>query len=312
MKSESVSLRENKIHGSVTFPCALYRADEGNYAPKEPFLCKHHWHDELEILYFVKGHYQVEINMEKYDIDRPCFCFVGSGEMHAISCESEFTERAIVFSLPMLFFAESDQIQEKYLEPLRSNKLSLPRFLFQDQAGYEQIATLYEDMTRRFWHNPAEDRGRPQTQYICSSLADQLRIKADLYGLLSVLVDLKLICASTDSANTQVELIKQSITYMREHYQNKIYIADLAAQANMSREYFCRFFKNVIGRSPMEYLNEMRIRQAAKLLCYSQTSVMDISLECGFPNLGNFMRTFKKQLGCTPLQYRKASRSDLS
>ena len=102
-----------------------------------------------------------------------------------------------------------------------------------------------------------------------------------------------------------MDVLKESITYMRNHYSEKIYISDLADLANMNEQYYCRFFKKAIGKTPIEYLNELRIQRSMRLLQSSQKSVLEISLECGFNNLGNYMRTFKKVTGTTPLQYRK-------
>ena len=73
----------------------------------------------------------------------------------------------------------------------------------------------------------------------------------------------------------------------------------------MNEQYFCRFFKKALGKSPISYLNEYRIKQAMLLLQTTDMPVMDICLDCGFNNLGNFLREFKKNTGLTPLQYRK-------
>lgn len=105
----------------------------------------------------------------------------------------------------------------------------------------------------------------------------------------------------------RVETIKGVLFYMKEHYREKIYVRQLAEQASMNAQYFCRFFKSVTGKSPMAYLNDIRMREAAVLLQTSRLSVTEICLETGFHNLGNFMRTFREMYGCTPLAYRKKS-----
>ena len=82
----------------------------------------------------------------------------------------------------------------------------------------------------------------------------------------------------------------------------------LAGLINRNEQYFCRFFKKVIGSTPMAYVNEYRIKQACRLLEETDLSVMDICLECGFNNLGNFLREFRRRTGTTPLQYRIVKR----
>lgn len=60
-----------------------------------------------------------------------------------------------------------------------------------------------------------------------------------------------------------------------------------------------------MNRSPIEYVNEYRVKQSLRLLEDTNLPVMDVCLECGYNNLGNFLREFKKHTGTTPLQYRK-------
>lgn len=309
MKTETISLKENKIHGSAAFPCAYYWADSRNYGPDEPFQCKHHWHDEVEILYFEKGYYQLEINMKKYEITERCLCFIGSGELHAIHCPENFAEKALVFSPSMLSFLTNDPVQQTYIQPLCTNELSMPRLLTQDQAGFDEIVQLYLNIIDSFQPNPTESCGRPDSQLISATIAGQLRIKANLLSILAILAEHNLLSADSPAPDHRIEVIKKSLSYMKEHYREKIYISDLAGQVSMNEQYFCRFFKKNIGKSPMEYLNEMRIKQSLRLLRDTDDSVMNISLECGFNNLGNFMRTFKRHIGSTPLQYRKSLRT---
>ena len=85
---------------------------------------------------------------------------------------------------------------------------------------------------------------------------------------------------------------------------NEEVIQDLAGQVHMNEQYFCRFFKKSLGRSPMEYLNEYRIKQAMRLLEETDLPVTEVCLECGYNNLGNFLRAFKKYTQTTPLKYR--------
>ena len=80
-------------------------------------------------------------------------------------------------------------------------------------------------------------------------------------------------------------------------------------RAGMNDQYFCRFFKKSIGRSPMVYINEFRIRQAMHFLEDTDESVTEVAMECGYNNLGNFLREFHRQTGTTPLKYRKNSQN---
>lgn len=62
----------------------------------------------------------------------------------------------------------------------------------------------------------------------------------------------------------------------------------------------------------MEYVNEIRIRRAAEMVISTDNLIMDICLDCGFNNLGNFLREFKKYTGTTPRLYKKENRSSFA
>ena len=108
------------------------------------------------------------------------------------------------------------------------------------------------------------------------------------------------------------ERLQEILLYVEENYRHPILLEDIAGKFGLNREYFCRFFKKILGKSPITYINEYRIKQAIILLQTTDSPVMDICLDCGFNNLGNFLREFKKDTGFTPLQYRKHFSSEKS
>ena len=123
--------------------------------------------------------------------------------------------------------------------------------------------------------------------------------------IFAILTTRELFSQTETSDNHQVETIKKAITYIREHYQEKIYIRDLASLVGLNEQYFCRFFRKALGLSPIEYLNEYRIRQAKHLLKDSDLPVTEVCLDSGYNNMGNFLREFRRYTNTTPLQYRK-------
>ena len=142
-------------------------------------------------------------------------------------------------------------------------------------------------------------------QTVTENLSSQLFIRAGLLNMLAVFSSYSLLTEPEKEDDYRVEIIKSALDFIRSHYQEKIYIRDLAQQANINEQYFCRFFKKALGKSPISYLNAYRIKQAIILLQTTDMAVMEICLDCGFYNLGNFLREFKKDTGLTPLQYRK-------
>ena len=92
--------------------------------------------------------------------------------------------------------------------------------------------------------------------------------------------------------------------YISRHYRDEIKLDDLAAQVAMAPSAFSRFFKQRTGRAPLDYVIDVRVGMAARMLVDTSTSVSEICYACGFNNLSNFNRTFKARRGYTPRDFR--------
>lgn len=287
------SLKEDRSHISQSFRCAYYVAS----LTETHFLVSPHWHDEIEIIYFQNGRFTLEIDMERYEIDSECLFFINSGELHRISSEGPCRESALVFSPYLLSFISNDSAQSKLIGPLTQNDLRLPRQLFPDQEAYADVLGEYRKLSRFCSVSPGPEPDETQ----------QLFIKAALLNILGYLSRNQLLRTAKVPRNESVESIKKVLSYIHAHCGEKIFVRDLAGLLNLNEQYFCRFFKKAIGQSSIAYVNECRIRRAAELLQNTSLAVTDVCMECGFNNLGNFIREFRKQTGVTPLQYRKAA-----
>lgn len=98
--------------------------------------------------------------------------------------------------------------------------------------------------------------------------------------------------------------IQKVINYLHSNYQKDIHLADVAAYVNMSEVSFSRFMKKRTGKNYIEYLNDLRLGIASRQLIDTTRTVAEISYECGFTNLSNFNRLFKKRKGVTPTEFR--------
>jgi AraC family L-rhamnose operon transcriptional activator RhaR/AraC family L-rhamnose operon regulatory protein RhaS len=99
------------------------------------------------------------------------------------------------------------------------------------------------------------------------------------------------------------------LEFINLNYQNQISIARLAKLAKMSERSFFRKFKKTVGCSPVDYLTNVRIQHAVKLLNNSNLTISEIATKCGFINNSYFSCIFKKVLGTTPRSFKKKSLS---
>lgn len=99
--------------------------------------------------------------------------------------------------------------------------------------------------------------------------------------------------------------IKMAIQYIEQHYNEEISINEIAYMYAMSPNYFSTVFKKETGMTVVNYITDMRIKNACRLLKETKASIVDVSHEVGYQDTQYFFRVFKKITGKTPLEYRK-------
>ncbi|HHV85254.1 MAG TPA: helix-turn-helix transcriptional regulator [Petrimonas sp.] len=107
---------------------------------------------------------------------------------------------------------------------------------------------------------------------------------------------------SFDSQFNDPRIIK-ILTFINNHYSEPINLEDIADKAGMNKSAFCRFFKEKTSKSCIEYINELKVTYACKLLREGKLSISQICYEVGFNNISNFNRQFKKITNFTPSDY---------
>ena len=93
--------------------------------------------------------------------------------------------------------------------------------------------------------------------------------------------------------------------YIMQNFQEEISLPEMASVANMAVTTFCNFFKEHYRVTFVEYLNTIRVGHACKLLSERERNIVEVAYECGFNNLANFNRQFKKYKTMTPSEFRK-------
>ncbi|MCI2081565.1 MAG: AraC family transcriptional regulator [Bacteroidales bacterium] len=134
----------------------------------------------------------------------------------------------------------------------------------------------------------------------------------DFYGILyylSMSEDQRLLTsASYDSTllvrESKSRRIEKICRYIEQNYMQEITLSDISGLVNMSESAASHFFKKRTGRSFITYLTDFRIGAVSRMLIETTRSIADIAYNCGFANLSNFNRIFKKYKNQTPAEYR--------
>ena len=116
--------------------------------------------------------------------------------------------------------------------------------------------------------------------------------------------------ASSSYAKVTVEDDSRRIlkvkNFISKNYMDELRLPELASLAGMSSSAFSRFFKIHTGRNISEYIIDLRLGYAARMLVDTAKSISEIGFDCGFNNLSNFNRIFKKKKGCSPSEFRES------
>ncbi|HLX90362.1 MAG TPA: AraC family transcriptional regulator [Puia sp.] len=137
---------------------------------------------------------------------------------------------------------------------------------------------------------------------------------ASVLELMSILHELSLCDVKTLSdatfINSQLSYnsrrIEKAFQYMNINYDRSVTLGEVAKLVNMTDVSFSRFIKKRTGNTFIDTLNEIRLGHASKMLIDTTHSVAEISFNCGFNNISNFNRIFKKKKGCTPKGFRES------
>lgn len=95
--------------------------------------------------------------------------------------------------------------------------------------------------------------------------------------------------------------------HIMEHFNEEVDHSILASKANLAPASFCRLFKRLTRKTCTEFINEVRLGQACRLLLETENSITNVAFACGFGNLSSFNRRFKERYGCNPRSYRKSN-----
>jgi AraC-like DNA-binding protein len=100
--------------------------------------------------------------------------------------------------------------------------------------------------------------------------------------------------------------IERTFDYMNKNFDKTITLSEVSKLANMSDVSFSRFFKQRTGNTFIDSLTEIRLGHASRILIDSTNSIAEVAYHCGFNNISNFNRIFKRKKGCTPREFRES------
>ncbi|MGN0902930.1 MAG: helix-turn-helix transcriptional regulator [Succinivibrio sp.] len=299
MTSLRKELKEIIRHGSSVYPLAGYTCRGKRFNINIGM----HWHPEVEINRFESGSFIYNYAMKEYKVQGPCIAIIPGNVLHNLMIKRGANQSSVVFNPEMIALSNFDEVQGQLLKFLTEGGKKMPPFITKDMECFEEADRLLSFIIA---NANSEDGGM------------RLRIKAHIIELLAILYDNGIFLKESLSRNDEFEhkqqKIKDLLSFINEHYTEKITMNDAANYLKVSRQYFCRYFKKSTGMSFVDFINDLRLRRASQEILLTDKSITDIALDHGFDNIGYFFKLFKIKFGQTPLTYRRGktvSESDI-
>lgn len=274
-------------NGTHDFPVCVY-----NISSEHGFEVVPHVHGEFEFLMLIKGSGTLYVDGAPYEIKAGECAFINSRELHLGTSENEDSVRffAVVFSKQMIGGFGDDLIMNRYVLPVEKGRAVFHRILRPDIDWQEKVLRLLMQLREA-------DEKREQGYELC--------IKA----LLTEVWRLCFTHSDKQSAHSDIgiENIKKSLEFIRSEYHQPLTLEQMAANAGMSRGYFCRYFADVLRMTPFEYLMQIRVEQACRLLLTTELSIGEIAERSGFNSFSYFSKVFRRIMRCSPREYKHNS-----
>lgn len=158
-------------------------------------------------------------------------------------------------------------------------------------------------------NTPLGDDIHRQILHIYDARGNEFEHAVEMTGRLYTMLALFMHGAThSDSKNSANSYVQKGIEFISSNYSYPITVEDIADYVGVSRSHLFRSFETVLGQSPKEYLTDFRMKQACYLLEHSALSITAIANSLGFDNSLYFSKTFHKQKGLSPKEFRNSFR----
>ena len=259
----------------LPFKLFAFEGQNGSYVREK------HWHRSIEIFAVWEGRLEFTLHEKRFPLNGGEFVIVNSNEVHSIVAPE--VNKTVVLQIPQDTFAEYFT-DDQFIW-----------FSHGDRETDHRVFTLLQEM---------------YLIYTNGEEANKLQVLSLYYELLYILV------TKYRKFNVNEEILKNSkqlkkltnITrYMKDHYAESISLETMAEQFNYSPSYLSRMFQKHAGINFKDYLLGIRLEHAVRDLEETNSQIVDIALENGFPNSKAFSNAFRDKYGVLPSEYRRSN-----
>lgn len=275
-------LMEAKNHGSPNFPIQYYYIDKSH----PQYIMPPHWHRELEIIRVLTGEFSIFLNNVKYRLESGDILFIECGCLHR-GIPLDCTYECVVFN-PNMLVSRFGGAAEKYVSDIADSRSGIHCLL--SSGGdriYSTVVSLFTVMCRenKFY---------------------ELEVYGILFKILTLLYTEGYVTTSVKTQRSRrTDTVTDLIKWIDGNYKDGITLNELSERAGLNKNYLCKLFREYTSKTPIEYINGLKIENACYEMTVNGKSVTSSAYDSGFNDLSYFCKTFKILKGITPKQYAK-------
>lgn len=265
-----INLYEKKIIQDKEFPVQIF---ENNIREIRPIFVEH-WHEHIEMHYIINGEAVFYRNHIPTHVKQGNLFIINSNELHVGITKTEtFDALVMIFEL------------NKFSEEIVNYNMIFQTLVESDDKITELLLAIRKEENQK-------------------KLGYKLALKGKIYELLTYLMRYYVVESITNKEyikrNKNLNRLITVFTYIQENYTEPLSNYQLAKVIHLSEYRFCHIFKECIGQSPLNYINEIRLQKAYLLLQQKELTVTEIASVVGFQDFNHFGRLFKKKYGYAP------------
>lgn len=284
---ENIALDKN-------FPLDVYDVELGRRKGGKDF---YHWHDCFEITLIRSGAAVYYVRKNEYEVRAGDIVVFNKAEPHSWEISGNENLRATVLIFNSSLVTDSaNAFDYEYLVPFTGCSVNFRNKLPGSEVSTARIGSLIDEI---------------QSEFRLKSKGHLLMIKSLVLQILTIMVrchaDTENVPEPLEERKRKLGRIDDAITYIKDHFTEDLSLPEVADIASMSSNYFSGYFREATGFSFVEYISRLRVFRASELIRKSDRTTLDIAGECGFNNISNFYRTYKKIFGESPGRAHKAA-----
>lgn len=245
-----------------------------------------HWHEHLELHWFLRGGAQVLTGDEWVTAETGDVTVVNPSELHGVLPGETDSEYWFLIISPHMLGSGASDAYGDFWKRLAGQTLRFSHVVRDDAAVQAEMAAMVREYTAR------------EPGY-------ELALRGHLFALLTILTRHYGEKQPSALARRQDQRIKDVLRLIGERYAQPLSPRMLAEHCGLELAYFCRLFRRATGMTAAEYITAYRLSKAEELLLGTGLSVTAVAEKSGFEDVSYFSRCFKRSRGISPLRFRR-------